>query len=140
MLHVNPMQSQSTKICLHNSQIFNWFLQTLDVTVNDEDGEKKEVKVLDIDTIGQVKSKVLDAIHRNRPYSNVSRLKPWQVDLGEFIYLFTKLAKNTQIYMGDPRPHIMPHVMVSSAMGLKFCGLMIFASHTSKNKSKTNYQ
>ena len=63
------------------------FLQTLDVTVNDEDGEKKEVKVLDIDTIGQVKSKVLDAIHRNRPYSNTSRLKPWQVDLGEFNYL-----------------------------------------------------
>ena len=71
-----------------NSQIFIWFLQILDVTVSDEDGEKKEVKVLDIDTIGQVKSKVLDAIHRNRPYSNASRLKPWQVDLGEFVFIY----------------------------------------------------
>ena len=59
---------------------FLFFLQTLEVIINDEDGEKKEVKVLDIDSIGQVKAKLLDSIHRNRAYS--SRLQPWQVDLG----------------------------------------------------------
>ena len=51
--------------------------------MNDEDGEKKEVKVLDVDTVSQVKEKILDSIYRNRPYS--ARQNAQQVDLGEFI-------------------------------------------------------
>ncbi|XP_072025086.1 plexin-A2-like [Amphiura filiformis] len=52
---------------------------TLQVIVNDEDGEKKEVKVLDVDTVSQVKEKILDCIYRNRPYS--ARQNAQQVDL-----------------------------------------------------------
>ncbi|XP_022105359.1 plexin-B-like isoform X2 [Acanthaster planci] len=51
----------------------------LTVIVNDADGETKEVKVLDLDTISQVKEKILDAIYRNQPYS--SRPSAHQVDL-----------------------------------------------------------
>ncbi|XP_072025087.1 plexin-A2-like [Amphiura filiformis] len=51
----------------------------LDIIVNEEDGEKREVAVLDTDSIGQVKCKILDTIHRNKPYS--TRMQPWQVDL-----------------------------------------------------------
>ncbi len=37
----------------------------------DEEGKIiKEVKVLDVDTISQVKEKILDAIHLNKPYSS----------------------------------------------------------------------
>ena len=61
------------------------FLQTLTVIVNDADGETKEVKVLDIDSISQVKEKILDAIFRNKPYSTRPSAK--EVDLGENFYL-----------------------------------------------------
>ncbi|XP_022111250.1 plexin-B-like isoform X2 [Acanthaster planci] len=41
------------------------------VVLIDEEGEViKEVKVLDVDTISQVKEKILDALHLNKPYSN----------------------------------------------------------------------
>ena len=50
--------------------------------MNDEDGEKKEVKCLDVDTVSQVKEKILDSIYRNRPYS--ARQNAQQVDLGKF--------------------------------------------------------
>ncbi len=53
----------------------------LHVIVNEEDGEMTEVAVLDIDTIGQVKMKILDAIHLNEPYS--TRTQPSQVHLGK---------------------------------------------------------
>ncbi|XP_071784063.1 plexin-B-like [Asterias amurensis] len=54
---------------------------TLNVVVLfDEEGKViKEVKVLDVDTISQVKEKILDALHRNKPYS--SRPSPNQVSL-----------------------------------------------------------
>ncbi|XP_033645766.1 plexin-B-like [Asterias rubens] len=52
---------------------------TLTVIVNDADGETKEVKVLDIDSISQVKEKILDAIFRNKPYSTRPSAK--EVDL-----------------------------------------------------------
>ncbi|XP_038061354.1 plexin-B-like, partial [Patiria miniata] len=51
----------------------------LTVIVNNADGETKEVKVLDVDTISQVKEKILDAIHRSQPYSR--RPSADQVDL-----------------------------------------------------------
>ena len=43
--------------------------------------EKVQVKVLDCDTISQVKAKILDALYRNTPYS----LRPsvHEVDLGK---------------------------------------------------------
>ncbi|XP_022105398.1 plexin-B-like isoform X2 [Acanthaster planci] len=41
------------------------------VVLIDEEGEViKEVKVLDVDTVSQVKEKILDALHLNKPYSN----------------------------------------------------------------------
>ncbi len=47
----------------------------------DEEGNViKEVKVLDVDTISQVKEKILDAIYCNKPYS--SRPSVNQVSLG----------------------------------------------------------
>ncbi|XP_071810406.1 plexin-B-like isoform X1 [Asterias amurensis] len=52
---------------------------TLTVIVNDAHGETKEVKVLDIDSISQVKEKILDAIFRNKPYSTRPSAK--EVDL-----------------------------------------------------------
>lgn len=44
--------------------------------------EKVQVKVLDCDTISQVKAKILDALYRNTPYS----LRPsvHEVDLGKY--------------------------------------------------------
>ncbi|XP_038061899.1 plexin-B-like [Patiria miniata] len=42
---------------------------TLVVLINEEGDIIKEVKVLDVDTISQVKEKILDAIHGNHPYS-----------------------------------------------------------------------
>ncbi|CAL4079642.1 unnamed protein product [Meganyctiphanes norvegica] len=39
------------------------------VAVINEDGEKAQCRVLDCDTISQVKSKILDALYRNTPYS-----------------------------------------------------------------------
>ncbi len=54
---------------------------TLTVVVNDADGETKEVKVLDVDSISQVKEKILDAIYRNKPYSTRPSAK--EVDLGK---------------------------------------------------------
>ncbi|KAK7082038.1 hypothetical protein SK128_025444 [Halocaridina rubra] len=51
------------------------------VAVLGEDGEKAQCRVLDCDTITQVKSKILDALYRNTPYS----LRPsvHEVDLGK---------------------------------------------------------
>lgn len=48
--------------------------------------EKVQVKVLDCDTISQVKSKILDALYRNTPYS----LRPsvHEVDLGKYYLKF----------------------------------------------------
>ncbi|XP_038061900.1 plexin-B-like [Patiria miniata] len=42
---------------------------TLTVAIDEEGDVIKEVKVLDVDTISQVKEKILDAIHRNHPFS-----------------------------------------------------------------------
>ncbi len=46
---------------------------TLKVVVDNEDGEKKEVRVLDVDAVPQVKEKILDSMYRNKPYSNRQR-------------------------------------------------------------------
>ena len=54
--------------------------QTLVVLIDEEGTVIKEVKVLDVDTISQAKEKILDAIHRNKPYS--SRPSANQVSLG----------------------------------------------------------
>lgn len=48
---------------------------------NEEDGEIASVSVLDVDTITQVKNKILDHLHRGRPYS--SRPLASDMDLGK---------------------------------------------------------
>lgn len=55
------------------------FLQTLHIVQDDLD-EKIQCKVLDCDTVSQVKSKILDALFKNTPFS----LRPsiYEVDLG----------------------------------------------------------
>ena len=59
--------------------MFIIYLQT--VAVLGEDGEKAQCRVLDCDTISQVKSKILDAVYRNTPFS----LRPsvHELDLGK---------------------------------------------------------
>lgn len=54
-----------------------------------EDGEKAQCRVLDCDTVTQVKAKILDALYRNTPQS----LRPsvHQVDLGKSAVVFTSL-------------------------------------------------
>lgn len=61
------------------------FSQTLHVLQDDMD-EKIQCKVLDCDTISQVKSKILDALYKNTPFS----LRPsiHDVDLGTFYVEF----------------------------------------------------
>ena len=46
--------------------------------------QEHPVKVLDCDTISQVKEKVLDAVYKNAPYS--SRPDKDDLDLGESFY------------------------------------------------------
>lgn len=55
--------------------------QTLHVLQDDED-EKIQCKVLDCDTISQVKSKILDTLYKNTPFS--SRPSIYDVDLGRY--------------------------------------------------------
>lgn len=57
------------------------FLQTLHVVQDDLD-EKIQCKVLDCDTISQVKSKILDALYKNTPFS--MRPSIHEVDLGMY--------------------------------------------------------
>ena len=65
-------------VCIYFINKFCHFLKT--VAVLCEDGEKASCRVLDCDTITQVKMKILDALYRNTPHS----LRPSvnQVDLG----------------------------------------------------------
>jgi hypothetical protein len=60
------------------------FLQTLHVVQEDLD-EKIQCKVLDCDTISQVKSKILDALYKNTPFS--MRPSIHEVDLGMYLVL-----------------------------------------------------
>ena len=62
------------------SKMFN-FLQTLHVVQDDLD-EKIQCKVLDCDTISQVKFKILDALYKNTPFS--MRPSIHEVDLGMY--------------------------------------------------------
>lgn len=57
------------------------FLQTLHVVQDDLD-EKIQCKVLDCDTISQVKFKILDALYKNTPFS--MRPSIHEVDLGMY--------------------------------------------------------
>ena len=64
--------------------LHNWFsLQTIIVVDPDIQYGNQEhiVKVLDCDTISQVKEKMLDAIYKNAPFS--SRPDKDDLDLGE---------------------------------------------------------
>jgi hypothetical protein len=54
------------------------------------------VKVLDVDTISQVKEKILDAIYKNAPFS--SRPPKDDLDLGEDLFLFSDLVIYLWIY------------------------------------------
>jgi len=63
------------------------FLQTLHVVQDDLD-EKTQCKVLDCDTISQVKSKILDALYKNTPFS--MRPSIHEVDLGMYHVLGVK--------------------------------------------------
>ena len=62
---------------------FFFFFQTLHVVQDDLD-EKIQCKVLDCDTVSQVKSKILDALYKNTPFS--MRPSIHEVDLGMWIF------------------------------------------------------
>lgn len=55
--------------------------QTLQVLVQDEGPDVTSVKVLNCDTISQVKEKIIEQVYRNLPYSQ--RPKVDSVTLGE---------------------------------------------------------
>lgn len=57
-------------------------LQKLQVVANEEDGEIASVTVLNVDTVTQVKNKILDHLNRGRPYS--SRPVASDMDLGKW--------------------------------------------------------
>lgn len=63
-------------------------LQTLHVVQDDLD-EKIQCKVLDCDTISQVKSKILDALYKNTPFS--MRPSIHEVDLGVYLYSLNEM-------------------------------------------------
>lgn len=65
-----------------------WSFQTLHIVQDDLD-EKIQCKVLDCDTISQVKSKILDALYKNTPFS--MRPPIYDVDLGK-LFLVDRIA------------------------------------------------
>jgi len=74
-------------LCVIKNIAFFFFLQTLHVVQDDLD-EKIQCKVLDCDTISQVKSKILDALYKNTPFS--MRPSIHEVDLGMYHVLGVK--------------------------------------------------
>ena len=60
------------------------FFQTIHVRDLDQFSQSHPVKVLDCDTITQVKEKILDAMYKNAPFS--SRPAKETVDLGKIIF------------------------------------------------------
>ena len=57
------------------------------VRVTDPDGQQEhQVKVLDCDSITQVKEKILDAIYKNTPFSH--RPAKEDLDLGNYYYYY----------------------------------------------------
>lgn len=79
------------------SQNNEWGLQTVHVVQDDVD-EKIQCKVLDCDTISQVKLKILDALYKNTQFS----LRPsiHDVDLGKTaISDFFKFRSSQQLKM-----------------------------------------
>ena len=58
--------------------------QTIHVRDLDQFSQSHPVKVLDCDTITQVKEKILDAMYKNAPFS--SRPAKETVDLGKIIF------------------------------------------------------
>lgn len=65
--------------------------------VQDDLDEKIQCKVLDCDTISQVKSKILDALYKNTPFS--MRPSIHEVDLGMYHVLcsFLSIGRGMQL-------------------------------------------
>lgn len=72
--HVDLMSWLCVCVCF-------FFYQTLQVLVQDEGPDVTSVKVLNCDTISQVKEKIIEQVYRNLPYSQ--RPKVDSVTLGE---------------------------------------------------------
>lgn len=74
--------------------------QTVNVIVQDEGTESIPVKVLNCDTISQVKEKIIDQVYRNLPYSQWP--KPDSVVLGMYlsflIYFKEQIAVKMQMF------------------------------------------
>lgn len=69
------------KICFFVTTFLLTFVQTLQVLVQGEGPDVTPVKVLNCDTISQVKEKIIEQVYRNLPYSQ--RPKVDSVTLGE---------------------------------------------------------
>ena len=66
------------------------------VRVTDPDGQQEHhVKVLDCDSITQVKEKILDAIYKNTPFSH--RPVKEELDLGNYYYYYFLIKKSPQV-------------------------------------------
>jgi hypothetical protein len=73
--------------------------QTLNVIEYDitYGAQEHPVRVLDCDTISQVKDKMLDVLFRNSPYSNSSRPRRDALDLGKCLELCLNLMINLPV-------------------------------------------
>lgn len=76
--HTFPRGLNVTLVCVF---VCVFFCQTLQVLVQDEGPDVTSVKVLNCDTISQVKEKIIEQVYRNLPYSQ--RPKVDSVTLGE---------------------------------------------------------
>lgn len=72
--------------------------QTVFVTGLDPNTENVQVKVLDCDTISQVKEKALDTIYRNVPYSQRPRKDDLDVGKFDLITAIAQFYTNNQAY------------------------------------------
>lgn len=92
------LKFQSSRIkessCVNTTFIFlvpflitikSFTFQTVNVIVQDEGTESVPIKVLNCDTISQVKEKIIDQVYRNLPYSQWP--KPDSVVLGRCLLL-----------------------------------------------------
>lgn len=77
--------------CVYSKELVSLFLsfQTLQVLVQGEGPDITPVKVLDCDTISQVKEKIIEQVYKNLPYSQ--RPKVDSVTLGKAATVYALL-------------------------------------------------
>ncbi|XP_071807388.1 plexin-A2-like [Asterias amurensis] len=119
---------------------------TLKVVVDSEDGEKKEVRVMDVDAIPQVKEKILDSMYRNKPYSNRQRASTVNLEWrqGRSGRLVLQDAALPQMALGDDKQtENLQKLNTLKELGIPDNSLMALVPketlHTSINEATSGY-